>query len=258
MQRLLARLERRLGPYAIPNLILYVVGGMALAWMLSLLRPEVTGRLILDMNAVRHGQVWRLVTFLFVPTDDTYLVMINLYFTWWVGTSLEEYWGAAKFNAFYLMGVLGTIVAAAFVGGSSNMFLNESLILAFGTLFPDVTILLFFVLPVRGKWIALFSGALLGYEFLTGAWPERVAILVAVGNYSLFFAGYWAELLRSSALQSKQRARRQEFQAGKPSVRQRECALCGAKESDGADIRVCTCEKCGGPRALCLEHARNH
>ena len=41
------------------------------------------------------------------------------------------------------------------------------------------------------------------------------------------------------------------------------CAICGAKEADGADIRVCSCDKCkeatgGAARELCLEHARNH
>jgi hypothetical protein len=38
----------------------------------------------------------------------------------------------------------------------------------------------------------------------------------------------------------------------------RTCAICGKKQSGGADIRVCSCEKCGGPRNLCVEHARNH
>src|ERR1700758_644042 len=110
MDRLLARLELRLGRYAIPNLILYVVGGMALVWALGFARPEVYDRLALDMDAVRHGQVWRLVTFLFLPTTTSiYWILFNLYFTWWVGSSLEEHWGAFKFNAFYLLGALGTI-----------------------------------------------------------------------------------------------------------------------------------------------------
>jgi hypothetical protein len=258
MDRLLARLERRFGGLAIPNLILYVVGGMAIVWMLAFVRPDVVERLMLDMPAVRHGQLWRLVTFLFVPTDFGYLVMINLYFTWWVGTSLEEAWGAFKFNAFYLFGALATIAAAAFAGGASNLYLDESLILAFGTLFPDITILLFFVLPVRGKWIGLFAAALMVYEFLTGSLPERAAIAAAFATYFVFFAGYWGGFLRSRALQSKQQARRVDFQASKPSYGHRVCAICNAREADGADIRVCSCDKCGGPRALCLDHARNH
>jgi hypothetical protein len=259
MDRLLARLERRLGRYAIQNLILYIVGGMAVVWMLYFVRPEVLDRIDLDMAAVRRGEVWRLVTFLFIPTSFSPLwVMFNLYFTWWVGTSLEQQWGAFKFNVFYLFGVLGTIAAAVIAGGGSNLYLDTSLLLAFATLFPDVTIYLFLILPIRVKWIGIFAGAMLVYAAATSGWAERAAIVAAMCNYLLFFTGYWMGFLKSQALQSKQAARRVEFQGGKPAFGQRVCAICGARESDGADIRVCSCDKCGGPRALCLEHARNH
>jgi membrane associated rhomboid family serine protease len=259
MDRLLARLERRLGRFAIPNLILYVVGGMALVWALSLSRPEFVGQLTLDIEAVRRGEVWRLVTFLFIPKrfSPTW-VMINLYFTWWVGSSLEQHWGAFKFNVFYLLGALGTIAAAAIAGGSSNLYLGASMLLAFATLFPDVTIYLLFILPIRVKWFGLFTAAAGAYWFAISGWADRAAMVAAMGNYVVFFAGHWVEYLKSRALQSKQAARRVEFQGGKTAFGQRVCAICGAREAEGADIRVCSCDKCGGPRALCLEHARNH
>src|SRR5271165_5517518 len=117
MDRLLARLERRIGRYAVPNLILYIVGGMAIFWVLSMARPEVAGRLILDMDAVRRGQIWRLFTFLFIPPASSGLwVLISLYFTWWVGSSLEQHWGAFRFNVYYFVGALATIVGAL-IGG---------------------------------------------------------------------------------------------------------------------------------------------
>jgi hypothetical protein len=259
MDRLLARLERRLGRYAIQNLILYVVGGMAIVWMLYFVRPAVLDRIDLDMAAVRRGEVWRLVTFLFIPTEfSPWLVMLILYFTWWVGISLEQQWGAFKFNVFYLFGVLGTIAAAAIAGGSSNLYLDVSMLLAFATLFPDVTIYLFLILPIQVKWLGLFAAVGLVYAFAVSGWAERAAIVAALGNYLLFFTGHWMAFLKSQALQSKQAARRVEFQDTRSAQGQRVCAICGARESDGADIRVCSCDKCGGPRALCLEHARNH
>jgi hypothetical protein len=80
-----------------------------------------------------------------------------------------------------------------------------------------------------------------------------------MGNYGLFFGGHWWDVWRSRNLQVRQKARRVSMQAGAPVFGQRTCAICGAREADGADIRVCSCEKCGGqPRSLCLEHARNH
>src|SRR5580698_3588464 len=100
MDRLLARLERKIGRFAIPHLMTFIVGGMALFYVLSLTRPEILGRMVLDIDAVRRGEVWRLVTFLFLPIGSSMLwILLNLYFAWWVGSSLEQQWGAFKFNA---------------------------------------------------------------------------------------------------------------------------------------------------------------
>jgi hypothetical protein len=260
MDRLLARLERKLGRYAIPNLMTYVVGGMALVWVLSLVRPEVLGRVVLDMDAVRRGQVWRLVTFLFLPIASSPLwVLLNLYFAWWVGSSLEERWGSFKFNAFYLLGVVGTIAAAVIAGPQTNAWLDASLFLAFATTFPDVQILLFFILPIRVKWLGIVAALVIGGAFVLGDWGMRASIGAAMANYLLFFGGHWWDVWKSRSLQVRQKARRATFQSGAPAFGQRVCAVCGAREAAGADIRVCSCEKCGGqPRALCLEHARNH
>jgi hypothetical protein len=262
MDRLLARLERRLGRYAIPNLIVYVVGGMGLVWAMSFVRPEVYLRLMLDMEAVRRGEVWRLVTFLFLPTTSSvYWILFNLYFTWWVGSSLEEHWGTFKFNVYYLVGVLATIVAALIAGPQSNLYLDFSMVLAFAALFPDVVVYLVIV-PVRVKWLGLLTAGFIVYQAITAAhWSTRAAIIAALGNYFLFFGGHWWSTWKMRGLAARQSARRAELRSseGSSPFGQRVCAMCGAREADGADIRVCSCEKCGGqPRTLCLEHARNH
>jgi membrane associated rhomboid family serine protease len=260
MDRLLARLERKIGRYAIPHLITFIVGGMALVWVLSLTRPEILGRIVLDIDAVRRGEVWRLVTFLFIPIGSSMLwILVNLYFTWWVGSSLEQHWGAFKFNAFYFVGALGTIVAAVLAGPQSNFWLDASLFLAFATLFPDVQILLFFILPIRVKWLGIVAGLGILAALAMGDWGTRASIVAAMGNYTLFFGGFWLGAWRSRSIQVRQKARRTAFDAGIPVFGQRVCAICGKAEADGTDIRVCSCEKCGGQqRALCLEHARNH
>jgi hypothetical protein len=260
MERLLARLERRIGRYAIPNLILYVVGGMAVVWALSLSRPEGIERLMLDMSAVRRGEVWRLVTFLFIPPRASPIwVLVNLYFTWWVGSSLEQHWGSFKFNVYYFIGALGTIAAALMAGPTSNMWLDSSLFLAFATIFPDVTILLFFILPIRVKWLGILAAVGIGYAFAVGAWGTRASIIAALVNYVLFFGGHWRQVWLQRRTFVRQKARREQLRSNAPVFGQRVCAMCGAREADGADIRVCSCEKCGRePRALCLEHARNH
>ena len=260
MDRLLARLERRIGRYAIPNLIAYVVGGMAVVWVLSQLRPEVVGRLALDMDAVGRGQVWRLVTFLLIPPRMSPLwLLVNLYFTWWVGSSLEQHWGSFKFNVYYFIGAIGTIAAALAVGPTSNTWLDSSLFLAFATIFPDVTILLFFILPIKVKWLGIIAAIGIAVAAALGDWGIRASIIAALVNYILFFAGHWRDVLRQRGVAVRQKARQEQFRSNVPVFGQRSCAICGAREADGVDIRVCSCEKCGGqPRSLCLEHARNH
>jgi Rhomboid family len=260
MDRWLARLERRIGSYAVPNLIRYIVGGMAIIWVLSLSRPEVVERLMLDMAAVRRGQVWRLLTFLFIPPRSSPIwVIVNLYFTWWVGTALEQHWGTFKFNAYYFIGVLCTILAALATGPASNMWLDSSLFLAFATTFPNVSILLFFVVPVRVKWLGLVAALGIVAAFVLGDWSVRASIAAALVAYVIFFWEHWVGLWKGRSLVGRQKARREEIRSTAPVLGQRVCAMCGAREVEGADIRVCSCDKCGrAARFLCLSHARNH
>jgi len=162
---------------------------------------------------------------------------------------------------FYAIGALGTI-AAAFITRApvGNEYLDASCILAFGTLFPDYEIRLFFILPVRMKWLAILTGAWYAFVFVTGGWAARAGIVAAFANYLLFFAEHLAYLWRSRNLQVRQAARRASTRPP-PEEAARVCAICGKREADGADIRICSCAVCkatGGPRALCLEHARKH
>src|SRR4051812_18958878 len=166
MDRLLARLERTiLGRLAIERLTTFIVGGMAIAFVLCQVKPEFRGHLTLVPQLVTT-QPWRLVSFLFVPPERSLIwVFLALYFTWVIGTNLEQEWGALKFNVFYLLGALGTL-AAGFITGApqDNEFLNMSLFFAFATLFPDYEIRLFFILPVKVKWLGMLSGALVLFQ----------------------------------------------------------------------------------------------
>lgn len=263
MDRLLARLDRTLGRFAIERLTTFIVGGTAIAFVLMKLRPELLSWLVLDPH-VALKQPWRFVSFLFVPQDISPIwLFFALYWTWLVGNALEQEWGAFKLNVFYLIGAIGT-AAAAFITGASQgaLWLNTSLYFAFATLFPNYEILLFFVLPIRVKWLALLTLGYVLYQFVPADIGTKAAILVAFGNYFLFFAGHMRDLVRGRRLQARQAVRRASFaqvaREREDRGDERECAICHVKQSEGADIRVCSCEKCGSPRELCLEHARNH
>ncbi len=261
MDRLLARLERSLGRFAIERLPTFIVGGMALVFFLSLSKPELINRLTLDPSRALQ-EPWRFVTYLFLPNSSSLIwVVFALYWTWLIGTHLEQEWGAFKLNVYYFLGALGTTAAAWITGEpQGNFWLNTSLFFAFATIFPNYQIYLFFIIPIRVKWLGLLSLAFVGFYFVVGGLGVKAAIAVALGNYLVFFTGHLIRLARGQRVQMRQAARRASFRP--PPEREepidRTCAICGARQADGADIRVCTCEKCGGPRELCLEHARNH
>ena len=260
MDRILAKLERRLGRFAIPNVTAIIVAGMAVMFCFLYVRPELRETLVLDTDRVRAGEVWRLVTYLFIPrATSLFWIFFSLSFTWMVGSTLENEWGEFKFNVFYLIGMLGTTVAAVITGaGVGNYYLNMSLLFAFATLWPDYEISMF-VVSVPVKWLALFFAANMGYDAVTSDWATRAAVLASLANYFLFFGAQIVAQFRSRNLAVRQAARRGSHSAEeKKATAGRQCAICGKREDDGADIRVCTCEKCQPARTLCLEHARNH
>lgn len=268
MEKLLARLERRLGRFAVPNLTWIIVSGMGVVFALSMLKPGFEQALALDLNLVKHGQVWRLFTYLFLPPDSDMcglpkpiVLLFMLYFIWLMGTNLESEWGAFKYNVFWIVGMIGTTVAAVIAGGgATNEYLGMTLFLAFATLFPDYQVLFMFIIPVKVKWLGLLAAVGLVFSFVMGTWMVRAAITAAMINYIVFFSGHWGNFFKQRRVVNRQRARRAQMtELEKPKTVGRSCAICGASESDGADIRVCSCDKCGGvPRNLCLKHAREH
>jgi hypothetical protein len=267
MERFLTRLERRFGKLAIENLPMFIVGGMGIVFLLQTVQPSYVAQLELDPAAVARGQWWRLVTYLFIPQGTSlFWILISLYWVYWIGSSLEAAWGSFKLNVYYLIGMIGTTAAALITRiPQGNEYLNLSLLFAFATLAPEYEILLFLVLPIRMKWIGWLSFAFVAYEFVQGNWGTRAAVIAALANYLLFFAGTIVQLARGGATQARRAQARaaSEPTASATSHNVRTCAICGATEANGADIRVCGCEKCkeataGATRLLCLEHARNH
>jgi len=264
----LNRLERRYGRFGIPNLIAYVVGGRAIAFVLAIAHPEYPAFLILDPWAVRHGELWRLVTWIFTPPSllpgffgGPLGAVIQLYFTWWIGRTLEESWGAFRFTLYYLTGAAATAVVALAIlpVPATPDYLDVSLFLAFATVFPEVTILLFLVLPVKVKWLGWLSAAGLGWDFLWRGWYGRIAILVAFSNYLLFF---WPEIARWTDWRGpsggRWRVKPPSATTGAPVHR---CAKCSRTERDGPglEFRWCACDRCGPEgREWCMDHLREH
>lgn len=204
------KLERKFGHICIHNLMLVVIVGQAMVYIADLLSPMVgiSSHLALVWPAVMSGQVWRLVTFIFVPSATSPLALVlTLYFYYLIGHALEQAWGDFRFNVYYLVGMAGAILAAVFTGWGTTYYLNLSLFFAFAMLYPDFGVLLFFIIPLKMKYLAIFSGALCALDFLFGAWSTKASILLALANFLLFFGGdFWRTAKREYGYWKNRRA----------------------------------------------------
>ncbi len=191
----LNNLERKFGKYAVPNLMTILIFGMALVFLLDTFTAAnpnydyyLSDLLYFDRDLIMQGQIWRAVTFLFIPPDtNVFFAVFALYFYWLIGKSLDQQWGSFKFNIYYLIGVIGTILGGIITGATTNTYLNLSLFLAFAVLFPNFQVLLFFFIPVKIKYLGMLDGALLLFSLIFSSLPDKIAILVSVLNFILFF-----------------------------------------------------------------------
>lgn len=195
------RLDRATRKISIPNLMNYIVGGMGIVFVADLLLPiNLQSLLALNMSQVLRGQVWRLVTFIFLPPSSSLLwIVFSLYFYWLIGSGLQAQWGASRFTRFYLLGVLGNILAAAITGYAANTYLNLSLFLAFAALYPNFEVRVFMILPVKMKYLAVLDLAYYTWLLIVGTWSTRVAILLSLANVILFVGGPLVRTIRQDA-----------------------------------------------------------
>lgn len=234
-------LERRFGFLAIPGLIRVIVALNALVFLMLWSKPDFVELLTLNREKVLGGEVWRLLSYVFIPLVNIQSqlsfiwVLFYLSMLWLMGEGLEQAWGSFKLNLFYLVGMLGTTVAVLLLGANdaTGVWLNTSLFFAFATLFPNFPILLFFIIPVRVKWIALISFGFVLLEFVFGSLSTKAAVVVSLANYIIFFGPEWVRQWRE---QGRTLKRRQEFQVVQAASKNGEqetlhhCKVCGNTE----------------------------
>ena len=271
--------------FGISNLMRVIVAGNVAVYVLMLLTQSndvnALSFLTFNLNALLHGEVWRLVTFVFVPGyASPFALLIGLYFYYWIGSTLEQQWGTAKFNLYYFSGMLLTVlgtVAASLISGNyyltvaGTTYVNLSMFFAFAFLFPNAQVLLFFIIPVRMKWLAYLDGALFAFQIFRaiGAhnWAGAVLPVVALLNFAVFIwpevhylkartrqrTSYRTVQFRQAQQQSQRQAQQQEQQGY-----HHKCAVCGKTDTDYPDMQFRYCSKCAGYHCFCQDHIFNH
>ncbi len=278
----LNKLERKYGRYAIHNLMLYISILYGTGFVINQINPYFYMQyLMLDIEKILHGEVWRIVTFLIQPQFNNILyAVIGIYFYYWIGSTLERAWGAFRFNLYYLSGMLLNVLAVVvifLVTGNSEFlgmqYINYAMFLAFAVLFPDVQILLFFIIPIKIKYIAYLDAVFIAISliqyFAAGNYFMCLAILLALGNFIFFFMtsrNYKrfspGEVKRKRNFKSQVRSGQQGSNVvdfnGRKKITRHKCAICGRTELDDENLEFRFCSKCDGNYEYCMDHLFTH
>ncbi len=265
--------------FGISNLMLYIGVANVAIYLIDLFSPgmALSSLLYFDRGLIFHGQIWRLLTFVFISESGDILfrgsgilfVAISAFFYYWIGSLLESRWGTAKFNLFYLSGILLNIIYGLVTGYTSMYYVNLSMFFAMATLYGDVYIRLFYILPVKMKWVAWIDGVLFIWSVLSnllrGNLVGALLPVVAILNYLIFFLPSFLEAFGLGVRKSRHR-RSQEtvnFKKASKDVRERKgylhkCAVCGITDADDPDMEFRYCSKCNGYYCYCMKHINNH
>lgn len=257
-------LQRILGWAAIPNVTLWIVALQVVTYLAVYLParggapPDVVDRLLLVPERVWAGEWWRLFAFLLLPPlTNPFFAFFAWYLFWLFGTSLEGSWGTFRYNLFLWIGWLATVLAALLTGqpAVTNAFLGTSVFLAFATLCPEFELRLFFLLPIRIKWLAWLTGMVLLWSFTTGTWDVRVTVLASVFNYLLFFAADLRDRIRHGF----RRMRSDAVRMARPQPTYfHKCCICGITDRTHPEAEFRYCSQCDGHPCYCAEHLRSH
>ena len=278
IETMLDRFCRKHPRFGIPNLMTIVALGTALVYLLDQFGRGMSLSSILALfpALVLRGEIWRLVTFVFVPMSGGVLLLLELYFYWFVGSALEREWGTAKFSLFYLSGVVLNILfgfLSLLTGNPAVLvtmrYVNLSLFFAFATLYPNLQVLLFFVIPIKVKWLAWVDAALFAWSVLSSLLALDLAgailPLVAILNYFLFFASDLRNTLGYARRRVQHQTSRQtiNFKKATRQAQQQKgyihkCAVCGKTDTDYPDMEFRYCSKCNGYYCYCMNHINNH
>ena len=275
------KLERKFGRFGIPNLTIYMIVCYVIGYALMIVNPGILNWLSLEPAYILRGQVWRLVTWVLYPPSTSgvlWFAIAVLFFYYPIGTSLERTIGTFKYTLYILSGVIFTILGAFILyfllGGNvlvgnvfSTYYISLSTFLAYAMCYPDMQVLLMFIIPVKMKWMAIFYVVIV-YEMIqyvmAGAWYLVIPIVASLLNFIIFYFG----TKDFSRYNPKEIHRRNEFRramepqgrmkSGSGSVTKHKCAICGRTELDDPNLEFRFCSRCNGNYEYCQDHLFTH
>ncbi len=320
----------KLNKYAIPNLYYIILGCTIMGYLMCYLTPQIYEKLTLvPYLVVVNHEYWRLFTWIFtIPFSLGFFTLIflpiTLYFYYSIGRRMEMYWGRFIYNLYVLGGMLLTNIAVllgaffryywssnaaeniaydkmlidynylGFAAYSTTELMYMSIFLAFAIIGGENIIYIYFVIPLKMKWLAYFDMVLLAYLFLTGDYFARIVILASVFNYLIYVVIVkMGKMPGPSTLKRRREFENAKKGRGKKKHKTRKkseleynsdgtikfpqgskiippgygnpagvsihkCAVCGKTENDDPDLEFRFCSKCNGNYEYCSEHLYTH
>ena len=316
MSRFYRALEKRFARYAVPSLTVIIIGCYVIGYVLQLIRPGIAAYMTLEPALIVKGQVWRLITWLVIPPGSLGIfTIIMLFFYFSIGRTLEKSWGDFRYNVYIFGGIFLTIVTAFICwavlsavygtsvtfgsGGASpfsTYYISLSIFLGFAATFPEARVYLYFILPIKIKWLGILYVAFLAYDAVgylraiasgyTLGWVYIAAMAAALINFALFIlmTGRYkhlspGEMKRRRDFERASRAGREEaarrasaggaahgsstvYMRGNPQgaagAPRHRCEICGKTDITDPDMTFRFCSKCAGSHEYCEEHLFTH
>lgn len=294
----LNKLEKKYGRYAVPNLIVWLLGAYGIGFVLNTMYPQAVQFLNFQPHLIFQGEVWRLVTWIFQPADTSLFFMFFMMMMYYqLGSALERAWGTFRFNAYLIGGMLFTVIGCLIFYGIvymifgdalayttsgfmssfvSTNYVNMSIFLAFAAMYPNMEVLVMFILPVKMKWMSIFYVVVMLYRILNVSmsvasglgigWGIWVAVILIVINVMVLinFLIFFLSSRNMKRYAPKEVKRRQEFkrQVAEPrpgsGITRHKCAVCGRTEVSNPELEFRYCSKCEGNFEYCQDHLFTH
>lgn len=283
--------ERKFGKYAIPNISLLLILCYGCGYVIQFINASFLQYLTLNPYAILHGQIWRLVSWIIVPPSQSniFFVLITLYFYYSIGSSLERTWGTYRYNVYLFSGMLFTVLGSFAMmayfyirytvippeffsiaaGYFTTYYVNMSIFLAFAATFPDVQVLLMFVLPIKVKVLGIIYAIMLVAGMFTGNVCDRFAICASLLNFVVFYLMsrnrfHMTPKQMKRHMEYKRKARQasrrsnMQYRSANGQISKHKCAICGRTEMDDENLEFRFCSKCNGNYEYCQYHLFTH
>ena len=200
-----------------------------------------------------------------------------------IGRALEQQRGTLHFNLYYLCGILFMDIGALLLRQNASIYyLNLTLFLALATLLPEIHFVLFFLIPVKAKYLAwvylgmtligLIRGIITMFQHLGGGFVYLGWLfpVIALLNYFLFYGSSFPNLLPESMRYRKVRDRKTtpvtpgpnwaanyRSKTGEKPYRHK-CTVCGRTDVQYPNLEFRYCSRCTGYHCYCIDHINNH